>query len=326
MIELSECRDTKTWHEFLKKENGTQLITIAHNPSLGPILEKTFGYESQNMLINKNDEVIGVLPLVKIGKKLVSMPHFSYGGPILDSSSDEASLDLSKVLDSNRFEARSFDKLTENLYEGKVSCILKLKNNQEEQLMYFKSGFRRKIRKSEKYNFKVVCGKMELLDEFYDVYTKKMLHKGSPPLGKSFFQNLLLDYKYGEALITAVYHGDEIIAGGFTLSYLGFNEICWVSTNSDYDKYNVNSFLYWNIVKDSIQKNYTYFSLGRSTKNSSNHLYKRQWKPMEIPIFYNYSEPVGKSLKEFSFLTKIWKLQPLSTSVYFGRIVSKYVY
>lgn len=325
MIALSTCQDVKTWNEFLKKERGAQLITIAHNPSLGPILEKTFGYTSENMLISMNDEMIGVLPLVKIGDKLVSMPHFSYGGPIINSNTD-VELCLTTVLENNKFEARSFDKLTDNLYENKVTCIVELKESVDQQLMEFKSSFRRKIRKSEKCGFTIVRGSIELLDDFYDVYTKKMLYKGSPPLGKSFFQNLLLDYKYGEAIITAAYDGNDVIAAGFTLSYLSFNELCWVSTNSDYDKYNVNSFLYWNIIKDSIQKNHKYFSMGRSTKDSSNHNYKRQWKPIEIPIFYNYSEPVGTQLKELTFLTKIWKLQPLRTSVFFGKIVSKYLY
>lgn len=325
MIALSECQDVTTWNEFLKKERGAQLITIAHNPSLGPILEKTFGYTSENMLITMNDEMVGVLPLVKIGDKLVSMPHFSYGGPILNAEAD-IDLCLTKVLKNNKFEARSFDKLTENLYENKVTCIVALKETVDEQLKEFKSSFRRKIRNSEKHGFKVVRGNLELLEDFYDVYTKKMLCKGSPPLGKSFFRNLLTDYKYGEALITAAYDGNDVIAAGFTLSYLSFNELCWVSTNSDYDKYNVNSLLYWNIVKDSIEKNHKYFSMGRSTKESNNHKYKRQWKPMEIPIFYNYSQPVGTQVKELTFLTKIWKLQPLRTSVFFGKIVSKYLY
>lgn len=325
MIELSKCQDVSTWNEFLKKERGAQLITIAHNPSLGPILEKTFGYTSENMLISMNDEMIGVLPLVKIGKKLVSMPHFSYGGPIINSDTD-VDLCLTTVLDNTKFEARSFDKLTDNLYENKVTCIVELKETPEEQLMEFKAGFRRKIRKSEKQGFTIVRGNIDLLDDFYEVYTKKMLFKGSPPLGKSFFRNLLTDYTYGEALITAAYDGDDIIAAGFTLSYLNFNELCWVSTNADYDKHNVNSLLYWNIIKDSIEKKHRYFSMGRSTRDSSNHKYKRQWKPMEIPIFYNYSQPVGTQLKELTFLTKIWKLQPLRTSVFFGKIVSKYLY
>lgn len=325
MIALSKCQDVKTWNEFLKKERGTQLITIAHNPCLGGILQKTFGYESQNMLITNKDKTVGVLPIVRVGKKIVSMPHFSYGGPIMDSNT-ELSLDLNSLLKNEKFEARSFSKLTDNLHENKVTSIIKLKSTAEEQLMEVKSGFRRKIRKSEKFNFIVKQGKLDLLDDFYDVYSKKMLCKGSPPLGKVFFENLLTDYVYGEAKITAVFDGNNAIAAGFTLSYLDFNELCWVSTNSDYDKCNVNSFLYWNMVKDSITNKYEYFSMGRSTKESTNHHYKKQWKPLEFPIYYSYSEPVGKSIKELTFLTKIWKLQPLSTSIYFGHLISKHVY
>lgn len=325
MIELSKCEDLSTWNDFLKKERGAQLITIAHNPSLGPILEKTFGYTSENMLITINDKMVGVLPMVKIGDKLVSMPHFSYGGPIINADAD-INFCLTTVLENNKFEARSFDKLTNNLYENKITCIIELKETVDEQLMEFKAQFRRKIRNSEKHGFQVVRGNLELLEDFYDVYTKKMLCKGSPPLGKSFFKNLLMDYKYGEALITAAYDKGTVIAAGFTLSYQDFNELCWVSTNADYDKYNINSLLYWNIIKDSIGKHHRYFSMGRSTKDSSNHKYKRQWKPLEIPIFYNYSQPVGTQLKELTFLTKLWKLQPLRMSIFFGRIVSKYLY
>ncbi len=325
MIALTNCEDIALWNQFLKKERGAQLITIAHNPSLGPILEKTFGYRSQNMLIKNNDVMIGVLPLVKIGKKMVSMPHFSYGGPVLDSSA-KINLDLNSVLNNNKFEVRSFDKWTDNLYENKISCIVELKATAEEQLMEFKSAFRTKIRKSAQHGFKVVRGSIDLLDDFYDVYSKKMLSKGSPPLGKIFFQNLLLDYKYGEAVITAIYDSSKIIAAGFTLSYMNFNELCWASTNSDYDRYRVNSFLYWNIIMDSIKNEYTYFSMGRSTKNSTNHKFKIQWNPSELPLYFNYSEPVGKSLKEMTYLTKIWKLQPLKTSVFFGHMISKYVY
>lgn len=325
MIELIECEDSVKWNQFLDNQKEDQLITIAHNPSLGRILAKTFGYESKNMWIKKDSKIVGVLPKVKIGSKWVSMPHFSYGGPVLDAKW-EIEFDLADILGNRRFEARSFSKLSTFRYSKKITSVIKLEPTIEKQLSVLKSGFRRKIRKPEKLNFKVVHGGEELLNDFYAVYTRKMLEKGSPPFGKTFFQNLLLDYDFGKAQITTVYDGDKPVASGFTLSYLGFNEMCWVSTDRDYDKVNVNSFLYWNIIKNSIERDCTYFSMGRSTKDSGNHRYKKQWQPMEIPIFYNYSEPVGKPLKELTFLTKIWKLQPLRTSIFFGNIISKYVY
>jgi hypothetical protein len=325
MIVLEDVGDNHLWNSFLEGEKGRQLITIAHNPCLADILAMTFGYTAQNKFLRKDGDIVGVLPAVRVGNKWVSMPHFSYGGPLLGSST-KINLNLNSVLTNGKFEVRSFNRWTEHVQENKATFIIELRASEEEQLREFKSAFRTKIRKSAQHSFKVVRGGNDLLDDFYQVYSKKMLSKGSPPLGKIFFQNLLSDYKHGEAAITAIYDDVKIIAAGFTLSYMNFNELCWASTNPDYDRYRVNTFLYWNIIMDSIKSEHLYFSMGRSTINSSNHNYKKQWAPMELPLYFNYSEPVGKSLKQYGFLSKIWKLQPLETSIYFGNVISKYVY
>ncbi len=325
MIQIAPSTDNFLWNQFLDAEKDNQLITIAHNPSLGPILEKTFGYTIENMLITMNDQMIGVLPLVKIGNKLVSMPHFSYGGPLI-SSKEDLDIKIEEIFHGQRFEIRSFSKLSKNYTDEKISFVVELDKTIDEHLRSFPSKFRNKILKPVKMGYTVTQGKQDLLDDFYLLYSTRMLEKGSPPLGKKFFQNIINYYEFGEVEITMVYDGKKPIATGFSLSYMGFNEICWASSDLSYNKYNINSFLYWNVIISSITKNFKYFSMGRSTKNSNNHFYKKQWNPIEHPIFYNYSEPVGKSLKDLTYLTKIWKHQPLSTSVYFGHILSKYIY
>lgn len=325
MLSLSDNRDNEAWNEFLEGEKINQLITIAHNPSLGPILEKTFGYTSKNSVILKDDKVIGVMPMVEVRGRAISIPHFSYGGPVLDSK-ENVQLNLSSLLKGRKFEIRGFSKLTKFFNDQKIIAVVKLVDSIEEQIMGLKASFRRKIRNAEKKNFITKRGGIELLDDFYKVYSHKMLEKGSPPLGKVFFQNLLSDYKFGEVQITALYDNNKVVSAGFTLSYLGFNELCWASSNREYDKFNVNSLMYWRIIQDSISKGYNYFSMGRSTKNSNNHLYKRQWRPTEIPIYFNYSEKRAILLKECTFLNKLWKHQPLTMSVFFGHQISKYVY
>lgn len=325
MIQLARADDLKAWNSFVEKEKDNQLVTIAHNPSLGSILAKTFGYKEKNMFIVKDNQIIGVIPAVKVGKKLVSMPHFSYGGAIFCYKSNEF-LEVSNLLNDTKFEIRGFKKITKNFYANKVLSKVKLKDCPDEQFMSIKSSARRKIRQARKKNFSAVHGGLELLDDFYHVYAKRMLQKGSPPLGKNFFRNILKYYQHGKAQISAIYANGNIAAAGFTLSYKGFNELCWVSSVRKYDRYNVNSLLYWNIIKDSINKGYYYFSMGRSTIDSNNHRFKKQWNPLELPIYYNYSEPMGTSLKEMTFLTKIWRLQPLRTSIFFGKYISKYVY
>jgi lipid II:glycine glycyltransferase (peptidoglycan interpeptide bridge formation enzyme) len=325
MIHLAKASDLKAWNGFLEEEKERQLVTIAHNPSLGRILAKTFGYKEENMFIMKDDQIIGVLPAVKVGKKLVSMPHFSYGGPIFCSKSKE-NLEVSNLLNETSFEVRGLQKVTDNFYANKIVSKVKLKNCPEEQFMNISSSARRKIRQARKRNFQTVHGGLELLDDFYKVYSKRMFQKGSPPLGKNFFRNLLEDYEHGKAQISAIYSNGNVAAAGLTLCYKDFNELCWVSSDKKYDRYNVNSLLYWNIIKDSIANGYCYFSMGRSTVNSTNHRFKKQWNPIELPLFFNHSHSVGKSIKEFTFLTKLWKLQPFKTSVLFGKYISKYVY
>ncbi|APQ18019.1 GNAT family N-acetyltransferase [Maribacter hydrothermalis] len=325
MFSFIKCDNVQVWNNFLEKEKASQMVTIAHNPCLGGILSKTFGYSAQNYLIKKEDEIVGVLPTVTIGNKMVSMPHFSYGGPILKEHSLD-NFDMSLFFKDGKYEVRSFNKLSKHYSEEKISCILELKPTEDEMIMTVQKKLRQKIRKVAKMDFRVVSGGAELLDDYYKAFTTRMLKFGSPPLGRQFFKNLLEEYENGDVQITIIYDGDKIITAGFSISYLGFNELCWSGTDDEYNKHNVNALLFWEMIKTSIEKGHRYFSFGRSTKESSQHFFKKLWSPIEMPIYYNLSQAPGTSIKDMEFLTKIWKHQPLKTSQILGHYVSKYVY
>tara|TARA_R110000782_G_scaffold97564_1_gene182522 strand:- start:84 stop:1061 length:978 start_codon:yes stop_codon:yes gene_type:complete len=325
MLSIIECNNVKIWNDFLEKEKTNQMVTIAHNPCLGPILYKTFGYTHKNYCVLEGEDIVGVLPTVTIGGKIVSMPHFSYGGPILKEGTID-NFNISSVFKDAKYEIRSFSKLSDFRNEKKLSFVVPLHKQAEEIFMSYTSKMRNKIRKSEKLGFTITKNGPNALDHFYTLFSKRMLQKGSPPLGKSFFKNLVEHYTNGEVDITVVYDGKRPVATGFCLSYLNFKEICWASTDHEYDRYNVNSFLFWDLIKESISEGFDYFSMGRSTRNSNNHNYKLQWNPIEIPLYFNFSEKSTGSIKDFEFLTKIWKYQPLKTSQILGHYVSKYVY
>ena len=325
MFSIIECTNDNLWNDFLEKQKENQMVTIAHNPCLGSILSKTFGYTHTNYFIKHDDEIVGALPTVGIGNKIVSMPHFSYGGPILKEGYSD-NFDLSSLLQASKYEVRSFKKLSEYFIDEKISCVLDLKESEDEMIMTIQSKLRQKIRKCLKMDFSVKSGGIELLDDYYYAFSSRMLKFGSPPLGKKFFQNILEDYAYGDVQITVIYDGKKVISAGFSISYLGFNELCWSGTDDNYNKKNVNALLFWEMIKTSIDKGHRYYSFGRSTKESSQHFFKKLWNPIELPIHYNLSEAPGASLKDLEFLTKIWKLQPLKTSQILGHYVSKYVY
>ncbi|MDO1513672.1 GNAT family N-acetyltransferase [Maribacter confluentis] len=325
MLSTLVCANDDEWNDFLEKENNHQMVTIAHNPCLGKILSNTFGYSSTNYFIKDREQTIGVMPIVNVGKKMVSMPHFSYGGPLVQTSYAN-NVNISSLINAPSFEIRSFEKLSEHYIDKKISCILKLQDTEDEMFMTIKAKLRQKIRKTLKINFDVKSGGIELLNDFYTIFSQRMLKFGSPPLGKQFFRNLLQQYTYGDVQITVIYDGVKAISAGFSLSYLGFNELCWSGTDETYNKQNVNALMFWEMIKTSIAKEHRYFSFGRSTIDSSQHEFKKLWNPMELPIYYNLSEEPKTSLRDFEFLTKIWKYQPLRTSQILGHYVSKYVY
>ena len=325
MLSIIECNNEKIWNDFLEKEKANQMVTIAHNPCLGSILSKTFGYTHKNYFITEGEDIVGVLPTVNIGGKIVSMPHFSYGGPILKKGLID-NFDLSTLLSDSNYEVRSFNKLSEHYTDEKLSCVLELQPTEEDMLMTIQNKLRQKVRKALRMNFNIRSGGIELLEDYYYMFSSRMLKFGSPPLGKQFFKNLLEQYTNGDVQITVIYDGDKPISAGFSISYLGFNELCWSGTDDAYNKHNVNALLFWEMIKTSIAKEHQYYSFGRSTKDGPQHFFKKLWSPIEIPIFYNLSQAPGRSLKDLEFLTKIWKYQPLKTSQILGHYVSKYVY
>jgi lipid II:glycine glycyltransferase (peptidoglycan interpeptide bridge formation enzyme) len=318
----NNLEEIKSVLEFCKTQSKQQLITISHNPSLLDILKKTFGYKQKYYILKKNNEIIGIMPLVKIGKKSVSLPHFSYGGPIFSNSS----LSL-KLFPLKQFEIRSFECYSNFFSAEKTTVFINLANSSEELFSNFKSKLRSQIKKGYTYSIDIKFGQLELLDDFYLIYSKNMLHLGSPPLPKIFFKNILNLYKHGDARITIIEYEKKPVAAGFTLSFIGFEEVCWASSDYNFNKFNFNMVLYWEMIKKSIEKENNYFSFGRSTIDSNTYKFKMQWgNPRSKTLYYNYDRKNKANIKKIKLLSKIWKYVPYNLTLLSSKYISKYIY
>jgi len=321
----TSIEDKESWNSFVNNNKENQIVTIAHNPSLTRILSETFGYKSACYFIMEYEDIIGVLPGVYFRNKFVSMPHFSYGGPIYR----EKIIDkphINELLDYQDYDIRSFDILSEHYNDEKIICYLNLESSIDKQWTGFKSKLRSQIKNGQKKSLEIFHGGNELLSDFYKVYTHNMLRLGSPPLPKIFFENIFKYYSFGDVNITLVKKDNLAVAAGMTLSYMKFNEVCWASSNHKFNKLNVNMVLYWEMIKYSISKENTFFSFGRSSKESRTLKFKLQWGAVVKPLFFNYSNKRLISLKKNTFLPKLWRIQPTKTSIFFGKIISKYIY
>jgi len=323
-IENVSSFNSADWKTYFKNNEQT---TIAHSFSLGLILQKTYGYSFEPYKILKNDKVVGFVPFCRIGNKLVSMPHFSYGG-ILDDIivSKEDLMRLFEQLNSNDLEVRSFNVCTPYFSDEKVTCFLRLKQSCEEQMSEFKSKLRSQIKKGVKNGLQCKIGGKELLSDFYDVYSRNMHDLGSPVLTKLFFNNLINDYEDGLVNIHMVYYNEKPIGTSFVISYFDFMEVCWASTLRKYNYLQPNMVLYWEMITHAINTKMKVFSFGRCTKNTGTHKFKKQWGCEDIQLYFNFSKEYKGDIKKAKFLMKVWRKIPYKLALILGPFITKKIY
>ena len=100
----------RSWHDLIR--NSGEVYTIAQNPSLVCILNKTFSWEGGNCMFSQQGRAVGVFSYMMLRGKIVSMPHFSYGGLICSQSVERSTLYEAAFsrLNSSEYEIRSFQR------------------------------------------------------------------------------------------------------------------------------------------------------------------------------------------------------------------------
>ena len=141
----------------------------------------------------------------------------------------------------------------------------------------FSSDKKNHIRKGYKFGLSVKIGGIELVDEFYKIYSLNMHNLGSPALEKLFFIELINNYKYGLSKIFICYNDNIPIGGSILLTYFNLAEVSWASTLVEYNKLKPNMVMYWEMIKYSIANRINVFSFGRSTKGGGVHEFKSRW-------------------------------------------------
>lgn len=314
--------------QFINSLDVTQNeYTIAHNPIIPHILNKVFNYKPKYIFYYNNDsrdKLIGYMPGVMFNNKFISMPHFSYGG--IATSCQELLFSPSQIKETN-FEIRSFEKYSDYRYENKVTSYLDITVGEKEYFSSLKYNVRRQIRISEENGINIKKGKLELLDDFLQVYAKNMTRLGSPPPPKIFFQTILEEWNYGEAIIFCAYYKNKPISVSFMLSFGDIIENCWAGSLFEYNKLFVPYLIYSEMIKYSISKGYKIFSFGRSTKDSGSLAFKKHWKSNIIQLYFNCDSPVKQSIKEKKFLIDIYKkVTNQKINTFIGKYITKYVY
>jgi len=320
--------------QFRKLAGDERFVTHAHNPCLPGILKRTFGWEGSAFIIFENNIPVGLISCVYIKGRLVSVPHFSFGG-ILSAVAERKSLYVEVLPLLNKyfrgpvslrvpFMIRDSERISDHVNDTKVISWLDLTGKTLDKLI---PGVQMaKVTKALASGLQCVSGGVELLPDFYKVYSRNMLRLGSPVLPEKLFKNLLTGYRDGEVVIFCVYKEKKPVGAAFLLSFMGFFENTWFSTLSEYNPLFPAQLLHYLMIDYSVQKAGHTYSFGRSTAGSGVHEFKRRWKTEEKIIYWNYDRPLKLDMRKAEAFSKIWRLLPLPIANLLGPFIVKRIY
>jgi FemAB-related protein (PEP-CTERM system-associated) len=328
-----------SWDDFLVQHPNE---TIYHHPFWGTIMQQAYGNHPYYLTARCAGQITGILQLVAqksilFGHHLCSLPYFDASGILAqdNQSSDmivAKSRDLLKELSVDWVELRHLNPMDASIpvRSDKITLQLPLPEDEETLWKQFTTKVRNKIRKTQQNNVEVKQGGIELVDDFYKVYTQNMRDLGSPPHSGRFFR-LIVEYFPKNTKLFAVYLDGRAIAASLTLTDRNAFRVPWSGTVQQGKSLNTNMILYWSMLAEACRASTKSFDFGRSSRDSGTHMFKKQWGAVDIPLYWHFLLPPGKDLPDlnpdspkYHLMVACWKKLPLPITRLLGpRLISK---
>lgn len=305
------------------------------------LVEQVFGHHSCYLSLSRNGVIAGVLPLTLIrnplfGAMLVSVPYGSYGGVCADDDDAVATLiseakRLAHDQKTRYLEIRSLKPLPDEQFRTKTfkrTFPALLPENEKSLWDYLSTEMRTKIRKAEKNGCRGQIGGVELLEEFYFVFSRRMRDLGTPVYPRKFFAMLCSLYPEIIRFILIKKEGRVIGAGMWVIDRKKA-EVPWSASLTRHLKDLPNYLLFWTAMKESVRQGCLLFDFGTSAEGSGPAHFKEQWGAKEVLLHWQYYVLKGIELPDlsphnprFRFLIRLWQWLPLSIANRLGPLLS----
>jgi len=280
----------------------------------------------------------------------VALPYCDVGGPLTNDETAERSLLQTAIKLGLRLNAKSIDirgaVLESTLHsaqysieekQDKVRMLLSLPPSSEELWQSFPSKLRSQVNKAKKNG--LTFSFSQDLEAFYKIFADNMHELGSPVHSVAWIRSVLGSYG-GRAKLGLVYHGQKAIGGGVVLNTDRLISIPWASTLREFNSLSPNMLLYWNLLKNSVERGFTEFDFGRSTRGEGTYRFKAQWGAMPAPLawhilYFRKKAITGEvavaqhvkitAFNKRAFAAKLWRFLPLGLANQIGPVIRKFL-
>lgn len=327
VVSLATEADEEAWNAYVDAHADA---TGYHTWAWRRVVAAAFGHESFYLKATHGGTLTGVLPLVHIksrlfGRSLTSMAFLNYGGVVAESPESAAALlaearDLAGQLGCRHVELRHISRRFENLpcRQHKVTMLLPLLATGMWEALDRK--VRNQIRKAQKSDLTTERGGIELVDDFYTVFSRNMRDLGTPVYSRQLFEQVLKQFPT-RAAIHVVRKGTLPVAAGLAFHTADRVEVPWASSIRDYNALCPNHLLYWHIIEAAVESGGRLLDFGRSTPNEGTFKFKEQWGAQPVPLHWEYLQvesgelpPIAAGNPKFRLMVEAWKRLPLAVA------------
>lgn len=328
------------WDPFVRARPAAQ---VYHASGWADLAREVFGHAVYFIEARTAaGELAGVLPLVQqksvlFGNSLTSIPFFNYGGALADSPEISAALmeagrGLAQKLGCGKLEFRDSQPQpgSWSVRTDKVTLLLDLPADFGALSKQLGSKLRSQAKRADRESPSVRQGGVELLRDFYSVFSRTMRDLGTPVYPMRFFTAILARFP-AECLLVVIYRGEQPAAGAFLVIANGRAEIPWAACREDAKGAGFNMKLYWEVLRVVIERGCRQFDFGRSTRDSGTYRFKMQWGAQPLQLYWHrwarHSSHKGVQQPQaegrlMQYATAAWKRLPLGVANALGPIVS----
>lgn len=314
---------------------------ICHLPAWSSTVVRTANHRLFYLVARDSGEVRGVLPLTQVrsflfGNRMISQAFSSYGGIL--ASSDVArdalfnkAVELAQAQRCETIEFRNIEPLPYDLYlrDDKLTMFIPLEAGADHVWNKARPEVRKQTRKAIKNGLVAVEGGVELLDDFYDIYSKRMHELGTPAFPRKLMA-MMIDRFPDNVNLFAVRLGDVSVSAGLVTCFNGIAEIPWSATIGKYNRLYPNRLLYWTMIKHYGDRGARLFDFGRSSVGSGNYEFKRRWRAEPVKLHYQYWVRPNHQLSilspdnpKYKRRVQMWKRLPLWMARLLGPCISR---
>lgn len=312
--------------------------TFFHRAGWRKVIQRSFGHRVHFLYAERNDVILGILPLVEVksflfGHAMISTGFCIHGGPAtieagarraLNAHAEALFLKSGASYLEYRWPEKPNDnwQTRDNLYANFCGPLPAAEDLNLKQIPRKQRAVVRKAMDS-----KLTWSVESSVDNLYNLYAVSVRNLGTPVFPKRYFANLVSVFQPDCDVLT-VFSDGAPVASVLNFYFKGKVMPFYTGSIPGARRLGANDLMYWRLMRHAAAKGCTEFDFGRSKVGTGPYDFKKNWGFEPRPIAHQFLTRPGVAIPninplnpKYRLMIAAWKKLPLFVANRLGPVI-----